>query len=48
MKGAFAVAALVAATASLQSADAFVGPSLNGTCGWVVEWDFCFCVVRVV
>ena len=45
MKGAFAVAALVAATASFQGADAFMGPSLKGTCGWVVEWDlFCFCV----
>jgi len=42
MKGAFAAAALVAATASFQGADAFVGPILKGTCwrGAGVEWDF--------
>ena len=35
MKGAFAVAALVSATASFRGADAFVGPSLKGACGCV-------------
>lgn len=47
MKGAFAIAALVAATASFQGADAFVGPSLKGTCWGGVVGLFLRVVVRV-